>query len=91
VIVVTFISAVLGDNTAVAKPNRERTRVMPINAIRLERLAYLLILVAVGIVFQLVVLIRAFHATSKELAAMGPRRLVAAWGGLSRPHSPPAA
>jgi hypothetical protein len=64
---------------------------MPVNSIRLERLAFLMILVAVGIVLKLVVLTRAFHSTSKDLAGMGLRRLLEAWGGQSRPHSPPAA
>jgi hypothetical protein len=64
---------------------------MSVNAIRFERLAYLMILVGVGIVLKLVGLIRACHATSKQLAATGLHRLVDARVGQSRPHSPPAA
>jgi|GraSoiStandDraft_4_1057263.scaffolds.fasta_scaffold315756_3 hypothetical protein len=54
---------------------------MPVNPIRLERLALLLVLVSVGLVFKLVVLIRALRSTPNELAAIAP----------SRPHAPPAA
>jgi hypothetical protein len=64
---------------------------MPANIIRFERLAYLMILVGIGIVVKLVLLIRACHATSKELAATGRRRLADAAGRQARPHSPPAA
>jgi Flp pilus assembly pilin Flp len=53
---------------------------MPINAIRLQRLALLLVLVSVGLIFKLVVLMRALRSAPKELAAMVP----------SRPHAPPA-
>jgi hypothetical protein len=72
------------------KPNGEGTCVMPVNTIRFERLAFLIVLVGVGIVFKLVVVIRAACSASKELAAMGLRRLDAR-RGQSRPHSPPAA
>jgi hypothetical protein len=62
---------------------------MPANIIRLERLAFLVVLVALGIVFNLVVLIRAARTTSKELTAKGVGCLLAGWRG-SRPHAPPA-
>ena len=64
---------------------------MSVYSIRFERLAFLMILVAVGIVLKLVGLIRAAVSTSKQLVAMGPRRRLEAWGGQPRPHSPPAA
>jgi hypothetical protein len=60
---------------------RKWSRAMPVNIVRLERLALLLVLVSVGLVFKLVVLMRALRSAAKELAAVVP----------ARPHAPPAA
>jgi hypothetical protein len=57
---------------------------MPVNAIRLERLALLLVLVSVGLVFKLVVLMRALRSAPNELAAIAPIAAARASGGLSR-------